>query len=225
MLKFNLLPKEKKEKVEKEMNLLLLIGFLRALFLAFFILFVLILTFYFSTIYILNSQKNLSAQVKGNPKLKEILSKENEITEMNQTLDLVLKTQSKIIYLAPVVEEISSIIPQNVYLTDLIIERKIEGQQSSNNPSGQENTAKEVTSTPIQTPPTATSLESQQKKEYIEINIKGVAKEREGVILLEKAIREKKEFFDIVPPATNLLEPTNANFEFTFKLNYESKNK
>lgn len=225
MLKFNLLPKNEKERIEKEVNFLLIIGFLRGLFLALFILFSLILTYYFSLIYILNSQKSISSQIRENPKLKNILSKENEIEEINQTLNLVLETQSKIIYLAPVIEEISSIIPQDVYLTDLNIERKVEGQQNNTSNSVAESGGEETNPTASQTLPTPSSQLPQQKKEYIEINLKGVAKEREGVILLEKALREKKNFFNIVPPATNLLEPKDANFEFTFKLNYENKNK
>jgi len=218
MLNFNLLPKEKREEIKKEKIFLFLVGILKVAILSLLIIFTIILSIYFSLVYLSYSQKAIFETAKNNPNIKSALLVEEKIKNINNLLNDVSGVQSKIVYLAPVIERISSLLPEGTYLTELNIERKVEGQSQGNQGTSQGETLENQTS-PSPTPSSVpTSQESQIKKEYIEVNIKGVAKERQDVILLEERLRSQKDFTNLVVPPANLLKAKEADFEFTFRL-------
>jgi Tfp pilus assembly protein PilN len=218
MLNFNLLPKEKREEIKKEKIFLFLVGILKVAILSLLIIFTIILSIYFSLVYLSYSQKAIFETAKNNPNIKSALLVEEKIKNINNLLNDVSDVQSKIVYLAPVIERISSLLPEGTYLTELNIERKVEGQNQGNQGTSQGETLESQASPSPTSSSVPTSQEFQIKKEYIEVNIKGVAKERQDVILLEERLRSQKDFTNLVVPPANLLKAKEADFEFTFRL-------
>jgi len=126
MLKLNLLPpKEKKDLELAEFSRL--IASLAIWFLIFLIIFTLLLTSsYFSLSILLEEQKQLIGIRQSNPKTQDILEIEEKIKQTNQTIKQVYIKQKEIILWAPILEEMTKIVPSGIYLTNFFY-------QSNNN--------------------------------------------------------------------------------------------
>lgn len=231
MLNFNLIPKEKKEEIKKENFLIVILGILKSLILSLFIVFVVILNSYLILFYLSKSQNEIFERFKNDPKTKKIIALEEEIKSKNSIIDKIESAQLNIFYLAPPIEEIAELLPEGVSLQELSIERKVEGQsgegsQSTTQPSEEVPSVKPSPTPSLQNQTQNQSQTQQPPKEYIEVNIKGTAKTREDVILLEERLknREKKVegknylFKNLSSTPANILKPTDTDFEFTFRL-------
>lgn len=224
MLNFNLIPKEKKEEIKKRNFFVLILGIFKGLIISVFIIFVIILNSYLALFYLARSQNEILNNFKSDRKTKKLIDFEKEIKEKNVLIDSVENAQLNIFYLAPPIEEISELIPDGVYIQTLLIERKIEGQ-SNQGTITQSSENEGIATTP--SPTTTSSQEgSQPQKEYIEVNIKGVAEKREDVILLEEKLRSREKkvegknylFKNLSSAPQNILKPSDTEFEFKFRL-------
>lgn len=226
MLNFNLIPKEKKEEIKKRNFFVLILGIFKGLIISVFIILVIILNSYLALFYLARSQNEILNNFKSDQKTKKLIDFEKEIKEKNVLIDSVESTQLNIFYLAPPIEEISELIPDGVYIQTLLIERKIEGQ-SNQGAITQSSENEGIATTPSPTTTTTSSQEgSQTQKEYIEVNIKGVAEKREDVILLEEKLRSREKkvegknylFKNLSSAPQNILKPSDTEFEFKFRL-------
>jgi len=119
MLKINLLPlRQKKELKLTELACsanFLIIGLLACL-----MLFSLLLIIVFATLTVLvNEQTDLISMMENQEEAKLLTEKEGIIIEGNNHLNKILDKQKEIILSAPILKELSEIIPERVYLKNI----------------------------------------------------------------------------------------------------------
>lgn len=117
MLKLNLLPPQEKKKIEWA-NLSRLVISLSIWFIIFLTVFNLFLVgdlFFFSTL--LDSQKKLLTVRETDPNVRHLIEIEEKIGQSNQLAKRIGQKQKDLILWLPLLEEMSQITPNGVYLT------------------------------------------------------------------------------------------------------------
>ena len=117
MLKLNLLPPVKK----RELELAALDNLLRSLAVRFLILLIIFSLFLASILFclsiLLKEQRNLITIRKSDPQMKNLLMIEDKIKLANQVIERVDLKQQQMVLWAPLLEEITEIVPAGIYLT------------------------------------------------------------------------------------------------------------
>lgn len=227
MLDFNLLPSDQKKELQKERLYLVIIGIFKGIVLALFCVFVILLSMDFSLSYLSSSQEQVLDETKKDETFKKIMKLDVQIENINSSIENVYNVQKDLVYYAPIIEKISNLIPGGVTLTELNIEKKIEGQSDSSGEEG-EGAPGNSTETKSEASPTTTpkageanedslTEEEKKQKEYTEIKIVGMADTRDQVIKLEKDLKEDGSFTNVVSPLKNVLKAKKVEFELTFR--------
>lgn len=60
-------------------------------------------------------------------------------------------------------------------------------------------------------------ISKKEEDPFLEVSLSGFAFYRDGVLELEKALKASPRFFDLTSPFTNLIQPQDIDFSFTFK--------
>lgn len=123
MIKLNLLPlKEKREaKLAGFMRWLAFLAVPISALLLIFILF--LVSAFFSLLIMLKAQEEAIKIRKSDFKTQELLKIEEEIVELNKIIDQVHRKQNKTTSWTLILEEISEIMPKNMYLTSLFYDK------------------------------------------------------------------------------------------------------
>lgn len=116
LLKLNLLPPSEKKKIKLSKLARLIISFeLRVCFLI--IVFSLLMVSVFLFLYILTgAQANLVEQTKSNQKVQELFEMEEKIKNANISINQIRQKQDEMIVWTPVLEHLSEITPNGIYL-------------------------------------------------------------------------------------------------------------
>jgi hypothetical protein len=217
MPNFNLIPPEEKEKLEKIKKINLIRGILKLIVIILIAFCLLLLSTNFSLSKIVKSQKDSLDKLKEDPIMKQILSLDTNITSANSTISEVYKAQKGLTYFSPTIEKIIGVIPNGVYITELKIELKTQGQEIATSPT---QTQTQITASPTVTQPTPTGGQKTEvaPPSFWEVNMAGHADTRDQVILIEEALKKTPEFSHITSPLQNIIKPTDISFNFIFRL-------
>lgn len=183
----NLLPEYEKKKFKQKEN-----------FKKFFLILIYILIFFLVLILILYSLKiYISFKIESLQKLvlekekefeeKYFRSFEKEIEQINENLLKIKKFEEREILIIPILEKISSLIPDSIYLTNLSFQ-KISQQE-----------------------------EEGRIKIFAEIHITGWASNREDLFYFRKALEEEKDFRNVYFSLSSWVKPRNIDFSLSFK--------
>jgi hypothetical protein len=227
MLDFNLLSPEKKQDLEKEKTILLVINLLKAFIFLLFIIFVVTFSINYSLKYLSYSQNQSFERIKKDSLIKKVLGLDAQISRNNKSITEVYNIQKKLAYLSPVIEEIINMVPDGISFKTVSFERKAQGQAVTNptastsatpTPSTSPSPTASSASTPSPVATNSTTNPTNQDINNYEITIEGVAKKRVQVISFEESLKSNKKFTAVVSPLQNILKPEDVDFEFTFKL-------
>ena len=233
MLDFNLLPVKEKEKIEKEKLYFLIMGVFKVFFLSLLTIFAFLLAAYFSLLFLSSSQEESFEEIKKQKIVKDIMEFDSQISKSNKVIDSVYEAQNSLVYLAPVIERVTLLMPKKgIYLTEILIEKKgscgssSEGdegnsQEESENSSSEEGSSEgsnnQAEEDSAGGDASSEEVESTQKVQY-EVKILGVAQKREYVIELQQRLEEQADFVGLVSPLQNILKAEDVEFEFTFRI-------
>lgn len=225
MLYFNLLPQQKKEEFKREKLYLIIEGILKSLFLLLLCTLILFLSTYFSLEYLSSFQKNELEKMKKTKAMAEVLILDSQVSSANKLINEVYSIQQEIVFFAPVIEKIVYLTPTDgIYITEINVEKKIEGQESSQTEIQSPAITDSSTISPSSSPspsPTATSNgggEQSPPKEYYQVKILGFAPDRQQVIEFKEKLEAEKSFTNVISPLQNILKSKNIDFEFTFRI-------
>ncbi|MEA3344144.1 MAG: hypothetical protein U9Q16_00450 [Patescibacteria group bacterium] len=192
----NLLPLEKKQKLlSKKKTMSIAIFFV----LIFFFLFCFVLMLFSITIY---SQINIESENilfdagEKDINRSERINFQKEVQKTNLELKKINSFYDKEVCISETLEEISEILPKEIYLTNFSAEYYFE----------------KITS----------SLEEKEndKKEKLgfKFSLSGLAVNREILVSFKQEIEKEKNFIEVYFPLENLLEQENIDFTITFKV-------
>ena len=183
----NLLPEKEKKELEsgKNRKVILILGIFCLFFLACLILLLFLFRIYFF------SQVNIQKQLlfdKGREfeSIPQFQDFKQTIKETNQELMKVKNFYQSQILIAPILEELSGLVPSKVYFTRLFIQRP--------------------------------EISKEEEGYLFKINIRGYAKNREGLFLFQKALSESSDFKEVDVSLQSWLEPTDVDFSLTLKI-------
>jgi len=183
----NLLPEYEKKKLKQKENLKKI--FLILIYILIFFL-VLILILYSLKIYIsfkIDSLQKLVLEKEKEFEERYLRTFEKEIEEINENLLKIKKFKEREILTIPILEKISSLIPDSIYLTNLSFQ-KISQQE-----------------------------EEGKIKIFAEIQIAGWASNREDLFYFRKALEKEKDFQNVYFSLSSWVKPRDIDFSLSLK--------
>ncbi len=190
----NLLPPEEKSKLllEKKKKMTIIFWFLVLFFIFFAILALLSIKTYLQIE--IGSEKILLEQSNQDFNQKEIKSFKEKVEIANSNLEKLNSFYQKKVYFSDILENISKILPQQVFLTSLsIIPSSDEGEGNKKDKKGEENPS-------------------------VKISLSGFSPTREVLFGLRKKLEEDNYFEEIYFSPSDWVKPTDINFSITFKV-------
>ena len=193
----NLLPSEQKEKLLLEKKKRLMTALLALVFYFLFcLIFILFSIKAYAKIQLEIQEATLLMTEKGLGE-SEIKNFQEEINETNLTLAKIDSFYQQQICFSEILEKISEILPQEIYLTNF---------------SGAFYTKSRVLS--------AEKAKAKDKQETgIKFSLSGFALTREALIELKKNLEKEQDFKEIYFPPTNWVKPADIDFSLSFKVN------
>ncbi len=197
----NLLPEQEKRELKRKENWKKIF-----LILVFILIFLLLLVLILFSLKIYIASKIETLQELFLKKEKEFQEKhlqnfEKEIEEINENLFKIKQFGEKQILITPVLEKVSSLIPNSIYLTNFSF-RKIFQEEKRKEEEKEEN-----------------ENEKEKIKILAEVQISGWANNREDLFYFRKAIKKEKGIQEIYFSPSSWVKPKDINFSLSFKIN------
>jgi len=231
MPNFNLLPLEERKEIEAEQIRASVISIFRVIFFVLICVAISFLSIYFYLDRLTAEQDALIKERKQDDKYKELKKVEKKISSLNSSISKIYDIRSQNVQTLSIIEDLINLIPKShLFLTSINIvseyaappalsENKEETDQGEDE---DEAGAGNEEAKPSEADGEGKIKEGEENtpiaKEYFwQIEILGLAENREAVLELKKSLEESLIFSEIKSPIENIIPSEDISFKFNFK--------
>lgn len=188
----NLLPQEEKEELTMAAIQRRILLFLLFVLIFFIILILILFCLKFYIALQANSLDNLILEKEKELKSTQFQNFKAQVTTINQNLAKIQNLHQEQILLQPILEKLSSLMPEAIYFTDLSLKKNF---------------------VEVENPKTS----QKEKKFFAELRISGFASNRGALFSFKKNLEAESTFEEVYFLPSSWVKPTDINFSLSLK--------